>query len=129
MCIRDRGGSIYERMQNEGRFPEKQAKFYAQQIAVALGELHKIKIVHRDLKAENVCIDANGYIKLIDFGLASTKLERLRSFVGTREYMAPELLEQREYGFAVDWWALGVLAFEMVYGETPFCGRNINELN
>lgn len=107
-------------------FPEKRAKFYAMTVAVALGHLHKKKIIYRDLKPENILMDEDGYICLTDFGLAKIleQNEQAFSFCGTPEYLAPEILEQVGHSFPVDWWALGILTYEMIVGFPPFYTGN-----
>ena len=89
-----RGGEVYKYYMDAKRFPEHQVKFYAAQIALGLGYLHDKKIVHRDLKLENVMIDEFGYLKLIDFGLAKIidNTGVAMSFCGTPEYLAPEMI-------------------------------------
>jgi serine/threonine protein kinase len=99
--------------------PLATAKIYLIEIAMALQFLHKHGIVYRDLKSENVMIDEAGHVKLIDFGLA-TQCTRCTKVCGTPEYLSPEMLANRPYGIQVDWWALGVLAFEMLFSRTPF---------
>ena len=87
---------------------ETRVKFYAAQIAIALGHLHKSQILYRDLKPENILIDSQGYIKLADFGLAKMARES-NSFCGTPEYISPEMLLGLGHDHTVDWWALGIL--------------------
>ena len=105
------------------RFNEEKTKFYVMQIVLALRALHRQNIVYRNLKPESILIDKDGYIKLIDFTL-STQLKEAddttHSFVGTADYMAPEIISKEGHSFEADWWALGVLTFEMVYGFPPF---------
>ena len=88
---------------------------------MALGHLHSRGYIHRDLKAENVMIEKDGYIKLIDFGLAKFLRPHIKAStrVGTIMYMAPEIF-RREHDKNVDWWSLGALMYEMVIGITPF---------
>ena len=96
------------------------ARFYGASIAAALIYLHSQLIAHRDLKPENVLLDANGYIKLIDFGFAKIIEDSSRTFCGTYEYLAPEIVKGEPYNQSVDWWGLGVMLFEMLTKTTPF---------
>ena len=117
-----RGGELKKHLTESKRIDEDHARFYVIQIALALGKLHSKNVVHRDLKPENILVGEDGYIRVTDFGLAKILEgnEFANSFCGTQEYMAPEILNEVPYSFAVDWWALGILAYEMIVGFTPF---------
>lgn len=92
--------------------------------------MHANKIVHRDLKPENVLMTLDGYVKLADFGLAKflQPNQSTKSFCGTAEYLAPEVLDMKGHGFAVDWWTLGILIYEMITGRPPFMNANHHRL-
>ena len=120
------GGELYRIFKQKKILPENVVKFYATQIIVALGKLHERGIVHRDIKLENVMVDTNGYIKIIDFGLAKylDHGESAMTFCGTAEYFAPEVITRTGHDRMVDWWAVGVLIFEMLFGTSPFFNPN-----
>jgi serine/threonine protein kinase/CRP-like cAMP-binding protein len=105
--------------------PFEEARFYTACLVEALEHIHSRGIVYRDLKPENVLLDQDGYCKIIDFGFArrTNDSERLFSICGTMEYLAPEVLLRKGYGQGCDHWALGILLFEMVMGETPWAGE------
>ena len=93
---------------------------------LALGELHKKDIMHRDLKLENIMVDEKGYLQLIDYGLAKTvnDSELAMSYCGTPEYLAPEMVDSTGHDKTVDWWAIGILIYELLIGVTPFFNKN-----
>ena len=110
-------------------FCEEGAHFYSSCLVLALEYLHTNGIVHRDLKPENILIDVNGYPKLTDLGMAKRiGFEHTHSVVGTPEYMAPEIISENGHSFAVDWWALGCLTYEMVVGVSPFYAESTKDL-
>jgi serum/glucocorticoid-regulated kinase 2 len=87
--------------------------------------MHLSQILYRDLKPENILMDSDGYIKLSDFGLSKQAVES-NTFCGTPEYIAPEILSGKGHSYTADWWALGVLTYEMLTGVPPFYDKNRN---
>ncbi|KAK3519354.1 hypothetical protein QTP70_024785, partial [Hemibagrus guttatus] len=125
------GGELFYHLQRERCFLEPRARFYAAEIASALGYLHSLNIVYRDLKPENILLDSQGHIILTDFGLCKENIEpngTTSTFCGTPEYLAPEVLHKQPYDRSVDWWCLGAVLYEMLYGLPPFYSRNTAEM-
>ncbi|CAI4232722.1 unnamed protein product [Auanema sp. JU1783] len=117
------GGDLMYHMQRQRKLPEDHARFYSAEIILALHFLHSRGIIYRDLKLDNVLIDADGHIKLTDYGMCKENIgpgDVTSTFCGTPNYIAPEILRGEDYGFSVDWWALGVLMYEMMAGRSPF---------
>ncbi|XP_055340112.1 RAC-gamma serine/threonine-protein kinase-like [Paramacrobiotus metropolitanus] len=121
------GGELFFHLSRERTFDEARVRFYGAEIVLGLGYLHENNIIYRDLKLENILLDSDGHIKLTDFGLCKADLrfsDRTKTFCGTPEYLAPEVLDDVDYGRAVDWWALGVVLYEMLCGRLPFHHRS-----
>ena len=102
------------------RFPDAQARFYAAEIALAFEYLHGQRIAYRDLKPENLLLTVGGHVKSADFGFAKVVDDRTYTLCGTPEYLAPEIIQSKGHDKGVDWWALGILVFEMLAGYPPF---------
>ncbi|KAG0334316.1 Serine/threonine kinase [Podila humilis] len=124
------GGDLMLHIQRE-QFSERQAKFYACQVLLALEYFHKNNIIYRDLKLDNILLTLDGHIKIADYGLCKEDMyygSTTNTFCGTPEFMAPEILSEQKYGRAVDWWAFGVLIYEMLLGQSPFRGDDEDEI-
>uniref|UniRef100_A0A914WLD8 non-specific serine/threonine protein kinase n=2 Tax=Plectus sambesii TaxID=2011161 RepID=A0A914WLD8_9BILA len=130
------GGDLYYHLNKEVQlmkegFSEPRTRFYGAEIVSALGYLHSNNIVYRDLKLENLLLDKDGHIKIADFGLCKEDIsfgDRTRTFCGTPEYLAPEVLEDNDYGRSVDWWGVGVVMYEMMCGRLPFYSKDHEKL-
>ena len=114
------GGELFTLMRKEIKFSAGNARFYVAQIIDALDTLHRNKIIYRDLKPENLLLDSDGYLKIVDFGVAKRIENKTNTLAGTPTYMAPEIVKQENYGFEVDWWSLGILTYEMTVGLDPW---------
>lgn len=126
------GGELFYHLQNDQVFDNERAKYYSAEILLALEYLHNDGIIYRDLKPENLLLDIDGHIKMTDFGLSkqgfNDSTDRTDTFCGTPEYLAPEVLLQKEYGKAVDWWSYGSLIFEMLTGLPPFYDEDVQKM-
>lgn len=119
-------------IQRARKFDEARARFYAAEVTLALQFLHKHYIIYRDLKLDNIILDQDGHCKLADFGMCKEGIiegkTTTTTFCGTPDYIAPEILQELQYGASVDWWALGVLMYEMMAGQPPFEADNEDDL-
>ena len=114
------GGELYSYLRRAGRFSLPTTKFYASEIMMTIEYLHSMNIAYRDLKPENLLLDGKGHVKVSDFGFAKHVPDRTWTLCGTPEYLAPEIIANKGHGKAVDWWALGVLIYEMLAGYPPY---------
>lgn len=114
------GGEIYSRLRALGKFNNDEARFYTGELVMVLEHLHEMNVMYRDIKPENLLVDAEGHLVVTDFGFAKVVTDRTFTVCGTPEYAAPEMILGTGHGMAVDWWMLGVLIFEMCAGFPPF---------
>ncbi|KAL0486532.1 serine/threonine-protein kinase nrc-2 [Acrasis kona] len=151
------GGELFRVLQTQPNkcLCESSVRFFIAEVLLALEYLHKVGVVYRDLKPENVLLHESGHIRLTDFDLskrtsitnlddhsttrsrpwlfplfakkAITRAHHCQSFVGTAEYISPEIINGTGYGPCVDWWTLGILLYEMIYAKTPYRGENNDE--
>jgi classical protein kinase C len=124
------GGDLMLHIQKE-QFSPKRAKFYAAEVLLALEYFHKQGIIYRDLKLDNIMLTLDGHVKVGDYGLCKEEMwygNTTSTFCGTPEFMAPEILLEQRYGRAVDWWAFGILIYEMLLGQAPFRGDDEDEI-
>lgn len=110
------GGEIFRLLRKENLFPNDVTLFYIAEITLALEYLHSHQIAYRDLKPENLLISSEGHMRITDFGFAKKIEDRSYTLCGTPEYLAPEIILGQGHHQGVDWWALGVLMFEMLSG-------------
>ena len=124
------GGDLEHCLERGVSYPADQIRIYIAEIATTLAYLHSLGVVFRDLKPANVLICEDGHLMLTDFGLAKdlTEDSTTGSFCGTHEYLAPEVVAGKTYSYAIDWWALGVIAFRLLTGYLPFKSANLSRL-
>ncbi|ODN84467.1 hypothetical protein L202_00413 [Cryptococcus amylolentus CBS 6039] len=124
------GGDLMLHIQKK-QFTLRQAKYYACEVLLALQYFHTKGIIYRDLKLDNILLTLDGHVKVADYGLCKEEMwygKTTSTFCGTPEFMAPEILLEQRYGRAVDWWAFGVLTYEMLLGQSPFRGEDEDEI-
>lgn len=127
----DLGAQIKMRNKARNRFSEAEARSYICEIIIALEFLHKNEIIFRDLKPENVVLNAKGHVKLTDFGLSKESVDETSgnsSFVGSIAYLAPEILKKQKHFKSLDWYLTGLLLYEMIVGQPPYYKNNRKEL-
>jgi serine/threonine protein kinase len=125
------GGDLGKVLKKERKFSEEVAKIYVCEVLLALEYLHSKGVMYRDLKPDNIMVDHFGHVKLVDFGLSKLNVDEgysSTSFLGTHAYLAPEILQNRNYGKSVDWYNLGVLMYEFLVGVPPYYSDNIDKL-
>jgi len=122
-------GNLYMHLRKRKNLSEREIFKYFYQTCQAINYLHDQDIVHRDIKPENLLLDKDFNIKVCDFGWSSYNIrEERRTFCGTYEYMAPEIVHKKYYDYRVDIWALGVLLYELIHNKAPYVGRSMNEI-
>lgn len=124
------GGDLMLHIQR-GQFGAKRAQFYAAEVCLALKYFHENGVVYRDLKLDNIMLTLDGHVKVADYGLCKEEMwygSTTGTFCGTPEFMAPEILLDKKYGRAVDWWAFGVLIYQMLLQQSPFRGEDEDEI-
>ncbi|KOO25648.1 camp-dependent protein kinase catalytic [Chrysochromulina tobinii] len=114
------GGELFSVLAKRAPLFDGYAQFYIASVVSMFSYMHSLRVVYRDLKPENLLLDAQGYLKLVDFGFAKVLVDRTWTLCGTPEYLAPEIVLNKGHGFAADWWCVGILAFECLTGTTPF---------
>lgn len=124
------GGELFYQLKQLKRMSEDQAQFYFTEICLAMLYLHQMGIIYRDIKPENILIDADGHVRIADFGLSkiTSPDEYAYSFCGSPEYMAPEMLLKQGHGLQVDHYCLGALLYELVTGLPPFYSKNTQKI-
>ncbi|XP_077113349.1 protein kinase C delta type-like [Ranitomeya variabilis] len=126
------GGSLEALIETYGCLNINNVRFYTAEIVCGLQFLHGPNIVHRDIKPDNIMLDADGHIRIIDLGLAQdgvTSSNNISGVMGTFHFMAPEVLRKRGYGTAVDWWSLGIVVSEMATGHSPFYTCSVSKIS
>jgi protein kinase A len=118
------GGELFSFLRKSKKFSNEIARFYAGEVLLGLAYLHSKDIIYRDLKPENILLDAHGHIKITDFGFAKKVPDITWTLCGTPDYLAPEIIQTKGYGKSADFWAFGVLIFEMLAGYPPYYDEN-----
>jgi len=114
------GGELFTILRKKRSFNEDQTRFYISCVVEAFDYMHRMNIIYRDLKPENLVMDKTGYIKVTDFGFAKVVPKKTYTLCGTPDYLAPEIVTGQGHGKSVDWWCLGVLTYELLSSFPPF---------
>jgi len=123
------GGNLRYHISVKRRFSEKQNKFLIGCILVGLEYIHSQNILHRDIKPENLVFDSRGYLRITDFGIAKKyKVNNRKDTSGTVGYLAPEVLCNENHNFSIDYYAVGIITFELAYGHRPYIGKTKSEV-
>jgi len=123
------GGDLRYHINRYKKFNEEQAKFFISCILLGFDYIHTNNIIHRDIKPENLVLDEKGYVRITDFGIAKiSQKENSQETSGTPGYMSPEVMCAQNHTIAVDYFALGVLAFELMFGVRPYVGKSRKEI-
>jgi serine/threonine protein kinase len=123
------GGDLKFHLINAGRFTEKRARFYAAQVLLGLEHVHRMSIIYRDMKLENILLDNFGNARLSDLGLAVVTKVKIKGYAGTPGYTAPEMIKNKLYGTAADIFSYGVMVYRMLCGSKPFKGKVDRDLD
>jgi serine/threonine protein kinase len=123
------GGDLRYHISRYRKFSEEQTRFFIANIIYGLEYIHNNNVIHRDLKPENLVLDENGYVRITDFGIAKENMpDNSSETSGTPGYMAPEVMKSKNHSFPVDFFAVGVIGYEFMIGNRPYCGRNRKEI-
>ncbi|GAA5795312.1 kinase-like domain-containing protein [Helicostylum pulchrum] len=124
------GGDLRFHLDRLGVLPEHHVRFYAAEVAVGLSYLHNLNIIHRDVKPDNILLDEQGHAHLTDFNIATIikNQKPTTSIAGSFAYIAPEILLKRGYLASVDWWSMGIVLYELLFGKRPFRGKTNDAL-
>jgi len=124
------GGDLRFHLERKGTFSESVVRFWMTELVSALVYLHKRRIVHRDVKPDNILLDAQGHAHITDFNVAIHYSERRlhSSVAGSMAYMAPEVIGRKGYTWCIDWWSLGITAYELLFNHRPFDGRTAEKM-
>jgi serine/threonine kinase 32 len=125
------GGDLRFHLERKGFIKEDVVRFWIAELSCALKYLHRQRIIHRDLKPDNILLDAGGHAHITDFNVAIHYSERRHhtSVAGSMAYMAPQVLNKKGYSWQIDWWSLGITAYELMFHRRPFDGRNSERMN
>ncbi|KAH0785722.1 AGC family protein kinase [Histomonas meleagridis] len=125
------GGDLFFHLKKNGAFPIESARVIIAEVSLAIEYLHEKGIIYRDIKPENILLDADGNIKLTDFGLSKELKfgeDVTDTFCGTPDYYAPEVVQHQNYGMAIDWWSIGILSYEILFRKSPFHHKNVDKM-